>query len=329
MTATTGNDRRVAIVGATGAVGSQVVELLCERGFPFSELRLFASPDSAAQSVEYGEHRYPIEPLTDPGNLKDFDLAFLAVPPSVAADIVRARPGPLLIDLSAAGRAPAGVPFAAPGLTSRLRMVGLGGRGQEVLAPPHPAAEAIASIMNALGIEPPFVGATLMLGASSMGKAQVSDLIRQSADLLNARLNVEEDEPQLAFNIYLAQNEDEFAGAISAQVGELLGHPPKLMLRIVRAPVLHGTALTIFIPATAGLEDWRDKLAGAPGMLLLEDQDHAGVADAVSQEAICLSVRSGPSGLALWCVFDNARRAAMSALWIAECILPAASPTIN
>lgn len=327
MTATTGHDRRVAVVGATGAVGGQLFELLCERGFPFSELRLFASPDSAAQPVEYGGHRYPIEPLTDPGNLKGFDLAFLAVPPSAAGDIVRARPGPLLIDLSAAGRAPAGVPFAAPGLTSRQRMVGLS--GQAILAPPHPAAEAIASIMNALGIEPPFVGASLMLGASSMGKAQVSDLIRQSADLLNARLNVGEDEPQLAFNIYLAQNEDEFASAISAQVGELLGHTPKLMLRIVRAPVLHGTALTIFIPATAGLEGWRDKLVGAPGLLLLEDQDHAGVADAVSQEAICLSVRSSPSGLALWCVFDNARRTAMSALWIAECVLPAASPTIN
>ena len=49
-----------------------------------------------------------VEPLRDPADLTGFDVAFLAVPPSAASDIVHARPGPLLIDLSAAGRMPSG-----------------------------------------------------------------------------------------------------------------------------------------------------------------------------------------------------------------------------
>src|SRR5208282_5222232 len=139
MSATAGHGPRIAVIGAAGAVGGQLVELLRERGFPFSELRLFGSPDSAEQPFEYNDQRYPIEPLRHPADLAGFDVAFLAVPPSAATEIVRARPGPLLIDLSAAGRMPSGVPIAAPALTPRQRMLDLS--GQMVLATPNPAAE--------------------------------------------------------------------------------------------------------------------------------------------------------------------------------------------
>jgi len=326
MDVAAGHQRRVAVVGATGAVGSQLAELLCERGFPFSELRLFASPESAEPALEFNDQRYPVHPLRDPADLTGFEVAFLAVPPSAASEIIHARPGPLLIDLSAAGRMPSGVPMAAPALTPRERMLDLG--GQMVLATPHPAAEAIAGVIKALGVESSFIGATLMLSASSRGKEEVADLILQSADLLNAHLNLEEDEPQIAFNVFLDDQEAELTAAISGQVAELLGHPALLMVRVLRVPVLHGTGLAIFVPAAA-TEGWRDKLSAAPGMLMLEDDDPAGIVDAMNQEAVCASATIGPSGLALWCVFDSARRAAMAAMWIAECALPATSAAIN
>ena len=128
---------------------------------------------------------------------------------------------------------------------------------------------------------------------------------------------MEEDEPQLAFNICLADHERELAGAIAAQVGALLGHTPRLMMRVVRAPLLHGTALGLSV-AVAGAESAAERLAAAPGLLRLSEQDRAGVVAAVGQEAICLSVQSAERGLALWCTFDSARRAALSALWIAQ-----------
>jgi len=315
------------VVGATGAVGSQLVELLIERGFPFSELRLFVSPESAEATIEINEQSYPVQPLNDPADLRGFDVAFLAVPSSAAGDIIRARPDPLLIDLSTAAKVPSDIPIAAPGLTSRERVVDLG--RQMIIAAAHPAAEAIAGIVKALGTTSSFVGVTLMLSASSRGKDEVADLISQSVDLLNARLDVEEDETQMAFNVFLDEQEAELGAAISAQVEQLLGHPVKLALRVVRIPALHGQALAIFVPAANADNGFRDKLSAAPGILLLEDDDTAGMIDAMGQEALCVSAKFVPSGLALWCVFDNARRAAMSAVWLAESAMPGTASLIN
>jgi aspartate-semialdehyde dehydrogenase len=327
MSAAAGDRRRVAVVGATGAVGSQLVELLVERGFPFSELRLFVSPESGEAAIEINDQKYPVQSLNDPADLNGFDVAFLAVPPSAANDIIRARPGPLLIDLGTAAKVPSGIPIAAPGLISRERVVDLA--SQKIIATAHPAAEAIAAIVNALGVTSSFVGATLMLSASSRGKDDVADLISQSADLLNARLDVEEDETQVAFNVFLDEQEAELIAAISAQVEELLGHPAKLALRVLRVAALHGEALAIFVPAANAGDGFRDKLSAAPGILLLEDQDTAGIIDAMGQEALCISAKFVPSGLALWCVFDNARRAAMSAIWLAETAMPGTAALIN
>ena len=327
MRAAASDQRRVAVVGAPGAVGSQIVELLIERGFPFSELKLFASPESAESSLEFNDQSYPIYPLSDPTDLSGFEVAFLAVPSSAASAIVRARPGPLLIDLSAAGRAPSsGIPIAAPALTSRERMIDLG--HQPLIATPHPAAEVIAGIIKMLDLRSSVVCATLMLSASSRGKAEVADLISQSADLLNARLDVEDDQTQIAFNLFADEQEAELTAAISAQVEELLGYRAQLLLRVVRMPVLHGAGLSILVPAAAGAGS-RDKLSAAPGILLLEDEDPAGVIDAMSQEAICVSAKIEPAGVALWCVFDNARRAALSAIWIVESAMPGNSTMIN
>lgn len=327
MSATAGDQRRVAVVGAAGAVGSQLVELLRERGFPFSELRLFASPESAEPALEFDDQSFPVHPLSDPADLIGFDLAFLAVPPGAASEIVRAHPGPLLIDLSATGRKPSGIPIAAPSLTSRQRVLDLS--GQKLLAVPHPAAEAIAVLTKALDAEASFVAATLMLSASSQGRAEVADLISQSADLLNAHLSVEDDETQIAFNVFLDERDTELTAAISAQVDDLFGHPVKLAMRVLRVPALHGMGLAMFLPAPAAIEGLRDKLAAAPGILLLEDHDPAGIIDAMNQEALCVSARIDASGLAIWCAFDNARRAAMTAIWIAECALPAIATLIN
>ncbi|HMD05077.1 MAG TPA: hypothetical protein VKG68_07360, partial [Candidatus Binatus sp.] len=110
---------RVAIVGATGAVGNQLIELIAARGFQLSELRLFATEAGAMQTLDAAGEERLVEALESPDALREFDLAFLAIPAARAAEIVAARPGPRLIDLSAASQAPSSVPMVAPGLTSR------------------------------------------------------------------------------------------------------------------------------------------------------------------------------------------------------------------
>ena len=103
---TTTSEPSVAVVGATGAVGNEIVELIAARGFPHSRLTLFASQSGAAGTLETARDEYLVEALGDAEDLAAFDLVFLAVPESVAADITHAAPGPLLIDLSGAARNP-------------------------------------------------------------------------------------------------------------------------------------------------------------------------------------------------------------------------------
>ena len=86
----TTSEPNVAVVGATGAVGNEIVELIAARGFPHSRLTLFASQSGAAGTLETAQDEYLVEALRDAEDLAAFDVAFLAVPESVAADITRA-----------------------------------------------------------------------------------------------------------------------------------------------------------------------------------------------------------------------------------------------
>ena len=100
-----------------------------------------------------------------------------------------------------------------------------------------------------------------------------------------------------------------------------------LSVQVAAIPVLHGSALTIDIQAASNGRDARELLRAAPGLLVAEEGEPLGVIDAVGQEAIVVSVETRPESVSLWCVFDNTRLAALSALWIAE-TLALSSPTL-
>jgi aspartate-semialdehyde dehydrogenase len=323
-----GNDTlRLAIVGATGVVGGQLLELIDGRSFPCSELKLFSSEEHGGESLESGGETRRVAALSDPSELADSDVAFLALPRSGAEEIVRAAPGPILVDLSAAMLPPDNTAgFAAPGFTTRDQVRELSRAG--LFQTPHPAALALATIINALGAMP-FCAATLMAGASSMGHKAIGHLVEQSADLLNGKLDVKEDESQTAFNSALFPCAAELESALIAQIARLTGAVPQLVLQTVLVPVLHGTAIVLSLPSALGSDTWAAALRAAPGVLLVDNDEPLTVVDAIGQEALLLSLAVGASGSSLWCVFDNARRAALAALWIAECLVTDAAGKLN
>jgi aspartate-semialdehyde dehydrogenase len=316
MRAARGRDPKLAIVGATGTVGARLVELIDERRFPYAELKLFASPDSSASSVESGDHDHPVVALADLSDLAAFDITFLAVPRAVAAPIVKARPGPLLIDLSGAARALANAPLVAPGLTERDKIAALAAAG--VVAIAHPTAHALAAVLKALEVRAEFVAATIILGASSGGRETIRKLIEQSAELMNARLDLAEGEMQLAFNVFADSRTSPTAAEVSSQVAALLGYAPALVTFVAQAPTLHGTALVLSMPGKGTAA--RQKLKTSPGLLLVggDGLEFRGVVDTVGEEAIVVRFHEQPAGIALWCLFDGARLVALSALWAAE-----------
>ncbi len=317
---------RVAIVGATGAVGSQLLELIEERAFPHSELKLFSSEEHGGESIEAGEQTRPVDFLSDAAELSDSDLVFLAVQRPAAETILGAVAGPIIVDLSAASMPPAGTPFVAPGFTAREEVRELS--RFKLFHTPHPAALALAVIIKALG-DVPFCAATVMLPASSAGHGSISRLVAQSADLLNGKLDLQADERQAAFNMVPLPGAVELEKALVAQVTRLIGIAPQLVLQTIQVPVLHGAAITLGLTNATGSDTWAAALRGAPGVLLIESEEPPSVVDAIGQEALLLNYTLGTSGSSLWCVFDNARRAALAALWIAECLVPGAAEKMN
>ncbi|MGH7933509.1 MAG: hypothetical protein ACREQN_10115 [Candidatus Binataceae bacterium] len=310
-------EAKVAVVGATGAVGVQIADLIAARALPVSELKLFASSEGdSSREVEAGDQTVEIECLESPARLSGFDLALLAVPENVADEIVAARPGPILIDLSAANRAPSNIPLAAPGLTPRDRVNQLKVGG--LFATPHPGAHVIATVLNALEVRAGFAAATIIVGAGASGRVRISELFNQSVELLNARLDLEDGHTQLAFNLFADPPGPDHAGVIAAQVSALMGVAPQLSLSVVQAPVYHGGAIALHVPAAADATEWATRLRAAPGVLLLEGGEPTGIVDAIGQEAILVRLDASAAGAALWCVYDSARLAALNALWIAE-----------
>ncbi|HEY2662885.1 MAG TPA: hypothetical protein VGI47_00995, partial [Candidatus Binataceae bacterium] len=233
------DDLRLAVVGATGAIGRDLIELLHERGVSPAVLNLFATEASASAPLEIAGTDHPVSEFAGPQDLAGFDVAFLAVPPDLAAEIRRAKPGPILIDLSAANRAPSGgVPLVAPGQTLAKDIAALKSGG--IFEVPHPAAQAVASIVAALGAGAAVTAVTVMMGASAHGRTEVERLIEQSAELLNARLDIGEGEHQLAFNIDLNENQTCLADAIGAQALCLLDQRLRsIPVQVVNVPVLH------------------------------------------------------------------------------------------
>jgi aspartate-semialdehyde dehydrogenase len=329
MAAAPGRELKIAVVGATGAVGEQIVELIDARALPCAELALFASERGATQTVEALGEAMIVAEFHEPADLSRFDLAFLAVAPSWAADIVRYHPGPLLVDLSAALRAPSDVPsmpFVAPGFTPPERIAELAASGK-VIAIPHPAAHALATIISAAGTQSGVVCATVMLGASSAGRDSVEEVVREARELLSGTHSLEEGETQRAFNAYPADPASGLAAVLSAQTAALLGAAPRLLIEVVHIAVLHGCAMTVLIPDPADPANLAARLRAAPGLLLVAGEEgSAGVIDTVGHEAILVMLGAQPAGASVWCAFDNARLAALDAVWVAEKYAAAATP---
>lgn len=314
---------RLAVLGASGILGSQLLELIDERAFSYGKLALFRTSSEADDSVEIGGRSLAVTELAGPEELSDFDLVFLAVPRGPAQEIIDALSGPVVVDFSAETTAPGAVPLVAPGFTARERVRELARGG--ILRIPHPAALALATICQALG-KIPFCAATILLSASGGVQTTIRELVEQSADLLNGRLDLEDDETQTAFNAApLAAGE--LAEILLMQAGQLLGRKLDMALQVIQVPVLHGTAITIGMPGADA--DRRERLRGAPGVLLVEDEAPPSVVDAIGQEALLITVEPAGTGQGLWCAFDNARNAALSAVWIAECLLPAGDKKLS
>lgn len=325
---------RVAILGATGAVGTELLELLESRQFPLAELKLLASPRSAGRKMSFRGEELPVEPVSD-RSFDNIDLVLASAGGSTsklwAPKAVEA--GAVVIDNSSAFRMQADVPLVVPEVNPEAAATHRG-----IIANPNCTTILMAVAVWPLHQVQPvqrIVAATYQ-SASGAGARAMEEVKVQSIAILQGETPKPEVFPYpLAFNLFphnspmteLGYCEEEMK--MVKETRKIFGAPElRITATCIRVPVLraHSEALNIEFSEPFPVEKAREILAKAAGVQLVEDWQanyfpmpiEATGRDEVLVGRIRQDI-SNPNGLELWLSGDQIRKgAALNAVQIAE-----------
>jgi aspartate-semialdehyde dehydrogenase len=329
---------RLAILGATGAVGSTLLRVLEERSFPLEELRLLASERSAGQTRRYAGRELTVQAV-GPRSFDGIDIAIFSAgatrsrewaPQAVAA-------GAVVVDNSSAFRMDEGVPLVVADVNPHAAHAHAG-----LIANPNCSTMQLMPVLSALHRRSPLEHVTVATyqSVSGTGQAAIDALREQSAAVLAG-----EQPPAGVYPHRIAFNVIPFAGSLQGEDGytdeelKLVNESRKILelpdLRIsatcVRVPVVtsHSEAVWVRTREPIAADEARALLAAENGITVIDDP----AADAYPM-AIEAEGRDGvlvgrirrdlgdPNALALWVVADNLRKgAATNAVEIAELLV--------
>ena len=324
----------VAVVGATGMVGTEMLRVLAQRNFPFERIVALASERSKGLTVAYNGSTIKVEPLEE-GAFKGVDVALFAASGDIALMYgpAAAESGALVIDNSSAWRMKDNVPLVVPEVNPDDIK-----QSEGIIANPNccaiPLTVALSPLHKAVGVERVLV--STYQAASGAGRALVDELEEQTRAIAAGTEPVVTAYPQqLAHNVVPGGWRPEADGYNEEEVKIVnetrkIMHLPELPIAAtcVRVPVPIGHGESVFIETKAKItaEEARDVLGAAPG-IVVEDDPHARLYPtphhvAGKDEVYVGRIRIDPStrhGLALWLVSDNLRKgAALNAVQIAE-----------
>ena len=327
----------VAVVGATGAVGSTMLRVLEERGFPVSELRPLASERSAGTTVEYLGKPFTVQTLTEQ-SFEGIQVALFSAGGARSRDFAPAavEAGAVVVDNSSFFRMREDVPLVVPEVNEHAIPTHSG-----IIANPNcvaaPLVVALKPIADAVGLERVIV--TSFQAVSGTGAAAIAELRAQAQGHLAG------DEPApsvyphpIAFNAlpHIGTFDDtgysDEESKVIAETKKMLELPNlRVSATCVRVPVFNGHSESVQIETTDKItpQQARELLMGAPGLVVMDDPG-AGVYPlprlaSGRDEVLVGRIRedaSHPKGLALWLSSDNLRKgAATNAVQIAESLV--------
>ena len=331
----------VAVVGATGAVGTAMLEILGERKFPVGEVHALASERSVGERVSFGSRELKVQ------NLADFDfhkvqLGLFSPGASVSAVYAprAAAAGCVVIDNTSRFRYDADVPLVVPEVNP-LAIAQYKARG--IIANPNCSTiqlmVALKPIYDAVGIER--INIATYQAVSGAGRSGIEQLASETALLLNGKpLDKGGKFPrQIAFNVLPQVDEFQDNGYTREEMKmvwetqKILGDGSiKVNATAVRVPVFYGHSEAVHLETRDKIsaEAARALLAKAPGLVVLDDRKPGGyptpVTEAARRDGVFVGrIRedlSHPRGLDLWVVSDNVRKgAALNAVQIAELLV--------
>ena len=327
----------VAVVGATGNVGREVLNILAEREFPAKDVIALASRKSIGQTVGYGDKELKIKALDD-FSFKGVDIALFAAGSGVSKDYApkAAEEGAIVIDNSSLFRMDPDVPLVVPEVNAAdLKNIKKG-----IIANPNcSTAQMVVALkpLHDVAKIKRVVVATYQ-SVSGAGNAAMDELFTQTRALfVNDDVKPEHFTKQIAFNViphidvFMDSGDTKEEWKMVAETGKILDPEIKLTATCVRVPVFvgHSEALTIEFEKPITDKEARAILREAPGCLVVDKREDGGYItplECVGDFATYISrIRKDPTvenGLSMWVVSDNLRKgAALNAVQIAESLI--------
>lgn len=329
----------LGILGATGAVGKETLDILEERKFPLESLRLFASKRSAGEVVSCQGRDWKVEELTPDASFAGVDIALISATDAISREYGArlSAAGVLVIDDSGVFRMEADVPLVVPEVNRHA----MRSMPRRIVSIPNctttPLVMALKPLHEAAGIKRVVV--TTFQSVSGTGAAAMDELMDQTRNLMAFREAKAEVYPyQIAFNLLPHIGSFNEGGDCSEEIKimretrKILEAPSlRLTATTVRVPVLrcHSEAINVELERPLKPHDARAALAEMPGVLVYDDPSrklYPMPLDATGKDDVFVGrIREDEStanGLNLWVVSDNLRKgAALNAVQIAECLM--------
>jgi len=336
--------QRVAVVGATGAVGRLVLRLLEEREFPLSRLKPLASARSAGKTIEFRGESIAVEELR-PEAFDDVDLVIASTPDDVAASFIpqAVERGAVVVDESGAWRMDPNVPLVVPEVNPEAA-----GRHQGILASPNCSTTQMVVAMKPLHDAATIrrVVVSTYQATSGAGVSGQRDLVEGSrAALQGETYDYQAFSHPIAFNLIPQIGSQREQGYTSEEL-KMVHETHKIFgddsIRVcptcVRVPVTNCHSESILVETERKLtaDEARRLFEAAPGIQVIDDLPAGAYPLPLEcsdrDEVFIGRIRedlSSDRGIAFWCVSDNLRKgAATNAVQIAE-LLVGATRAVN
>lgn len=327
---------RVAVVGATGAVGREMLTTLAERNFPADEVIALASGRSAGNEVSYGEKGTLTVQDLSTFDFSKADIALFSAGGDVSLEYApkAGQAGCVVIDNSSAFRmdpdVPLIVPEVNPGALARY------GKKNIIANPNCSTAQMVVALKplhDAFGVKRVVV--STYQSVSGAGKEGMDELFNQTRSVyVNDPIERETFTKQIAFNViphidkFMDDGFTKEEWKMTVETKKILDPDIEVVAQCVRVPVFIGHSEAVFIETKKPIdaESARQAMQGFPGLVVLDhraDEGYVTPVESAGEDAVYVSrIRVDPTvknGLVFWCVSDNLRKgAALNAVQIAE-----------
>ncbi|MGD1880232.1 MAG: aspartate-semialdehyde dehydrogenase [Kiloniellaceae bacterium] len=329
---------KVAVVGATGAGGREMMKTLAEREFPIDSLAALASERSVGSELSFGDEDEKVQTLPT-FDFKGTDLVFSSPGAKVSAEYSpkAGKAGAVVIDNTSQFRMDPAVPLVVPEVNPQA----LAGYGKKnIIANPN-----CSTIQMVVALKPLHdlakikrVVAATYQSTSGAGKDGMDELFNQTRGIyVNDPIKTEQFTKQIAFNViphidvFMDDGYTKEEWKMMVETKKILDPAIKMTATCVRVPVFigHAEALNIEFENPITEAEARKALKAQPGIIIIDhraDEGYVTPAECAGEDAVYVSrIRTDPTvenGLSIWVVSDNLRKgAALNTVQIAETLV--------